>query len=140
MAGQTLTITSGGFAHRQCRDQHRCGGDQGAVTTTGPELFSYVSGTATTAMNSAITGTGVRLVKSGGGTLSLNSTLNNYGGGTTVNQGTLRVTAGSSIPLATNFATGLVISNATVTTNAPGAIAAGNVATSQRRCRSQSLR
>lgn len=69
----------------------------GSLTTTGPELFIYTQGTGPQVINSAITGAGVTLVKSGANALTLAGT-NTYGGGTVVNQGTLTVGATGTLP------------------------------------------
>lgn len=127
-AGKTLTLESGGLLFFSTAAQNLGAVvNQGALTSSGPELFVYTQGTGPHNINSVIIGTNT-LVKSGGNTLNLAAT-NTYTGGTTVNQGTLTVAATGSIPLATVPANGLVINNGTVTLNAAGGIASGNIVT-----------
>ncbi len=130
-AGKTLTLTSGGLLFFSTASQVIGSAvNQGAITSGGPELFIYTQGTGPQIINSAITGSGVTLVKSGANALTLNGT-NTYDGGTTVNQGTLTVAATSNIPLAATPANGLVISGngSVVTLAAAGLIASGNIVT-----------
>jgi autotransporter-associated beta strand protein len=127
-AGKTLTLESGGLLFFSTAAQNLGAVvNQGALTSSGPELFAYTQGTGPHNINSVIIGTNT-LVKSGGNTLNL-AGANTYTGGTTVNQGTLTVAATGSIPLATVPANGLVINNGVVTLNAAGAIASGNIVT-----------
>ncbi len=130
-AGKTLTLTSGGLLFFSTASQVIGSAvNQGSITSGGPELFIYTQGTGPQIINSAITGTGVTLVKSGANALTLNGT-NTYDGGTTVNQGTLTVAATSNIPLAATPANGLVISGngSVVTLAAAGLIDSGNIVT-----------
>lgn len=143
LGGNTLTLQTGGLLFGQGTDNVDFSITNGNLTSgvlNSPSDF-YVthanfSGTnRTVTINAGIidNGTGaVRLIKTSGDTgvsiLTLNG-VNTYTGGTVVNQGTLNIGASSNIPLAANPATGLIIRGGNVTTNAPGAIAAGNVAT-----------
>ena len=128
-AGQTLTLASGGLLFFSTAAQTIGSAvNQGNLTTSGPELFVYAQGTGPQVINSVITGSGVTLVKSGSGAVTLNGT-NTYDGGTTINQGTLTLGLTSNIPLAANPANGLVLNGSTFTESAAGQIAAGNIVT-----------
>ncbi len=127
-AGKTLTLASGGLLFFSTATQTiGAAVNQGNLTTSGPELFIYTQGTGPQVINSVITGA-INVVKSGANPLTL-AGANTYTGGTTVNQGTLTVAATSMIPLASDPANGLVINGATVTLNAAGLIALGNIVT-----------
>ena len=128
-AGKTLTLASGGLMYFSSASQViGATANQGTLTTTGPELFIYTQGTGPQVINSVIAGTGVTLVKSGANGVVFNG-VNTYGGGTTVNQGTITVGVGSLIPLATDPTKGLVVNAGTVTLLAAGQIATGNTVT-----------
>ena len=64
-AGQTLTLASGGLLVNGNLTLGSAA-NNGTLTSAGSELFLYVNG-GTNTINSAITGTGVSLVKSGAG-------------------------------------------------------------------------
>ena len=128
-AGKTLTLASGGLMYYSSASQViGATANQGTLTTTGPELFIYTQGTGPQVINSVIAGTGVTLVKSGANGVLFNG-VNTYGGGTTVNQGTITIGVGSLIPLATDPTKGLVVNAGTVTLLAAGQIATGNTVT-----------
>jgi autotransporter-associated beta strand protein len=116
-AGKTLTLSSGGLLFFSTATQ-TLGSvvNQGSLTTTGPELFVYTQGTGPQVINSAITGAGVTLVKSGGNALTLAGT-NTYGGGTVLNQGTTTLAATGTLP-----GNGLTVNGATFTQVAGGII------------------
>ncbi|MBA4015748.1 MAG: hypothetical protein C0483_01025 [Pirellula sp.] len=102
---------------------------RGHITSATNELVVF-NNQGTTTINSFIDGASTKLIKSGGGILSLTAN-NTYGGGTSVVQGTLTLNGGAGsvvIP-----AGGLVIGGATVTmvTNA-GQIDPSNVVTIRR--------
>ena len=112
--GQTLTISSGGLLLSNALTLGSAP-NNGSLTTTGSELFIYAN-TAASTINSAITGSGVALVKGGTNTLTLAGT-NTYTGGTYHNAGTL--TLASTGTLGTG---GIFIQSGTFTQAAGGII------------------
>lgn len=113
-AGQTLILSSGGLLVNSNLTMGSAV-NQGNLTSGGTELFLYVnSGTST--INSAITGSGVALVKSGAGAITIAGT-NSYTGGTYLDQGTL--TLASSGTLGTG---GIFHNGGTLTQTAGGVI------------------
>ncbi|MFM8550602.1 MAG: autotransporter-associated beta strand repeat-containing protein [Verrucomicrobiota bacterium] len=125
-----LTVASGGVLGN-ATGAWSIGASAGAgrLTSGGSELFLH-AGTGALTVNSIIEdGAGrVGLVKFGSGTVTL-AAVNTYTGGTTINQGTLTVGAGSSIPAADNPALGLVLNDATFSQAFAGAVASANVVT-----------
>jgi len=99
------------------------------LTSGGDELFLH-AGSGSLAVRSVIAdgASRVGLVKFGTGTVTLTA-VNTYSGGTTINQGTLTVGAGSSIPAAFVPSKGLVLNNATFSQAFAGAVASANVVT-----------
>jgi MYXO-CTERM domain-containing protein len=91
--GNTLTLASGGLIMASNQTLAISGG---SLTSGGSELFAYINANTTT-ISSAITGSGVNLVKSGSGTLTLTGTSNTYTGGTTLNAGTLNISNANAI-------------------------------------------
>ncbi|WP_395736830.1 autotransporter-associated beta strand repeat-containing protein [Prosthecobacter sp.] len=128
-ASKTLTLASGGllFFSNQVFSIGSAV-NQGSLTSGGPELFIYTQGSANEVINSSIVGSGMMLVKSGSGQVTLNGT-NTYDGGTTINQGTLSLGLTGSIPLAANPLNGLILNGSNFTLSAAGQIAAGNIVT-----------
>lgn len=128
-AGKTLTLSSGGLLFFSTASQ-KIGSvvNQGSLTTTGPELFIYTQGTGPQIINSVISGSGVTLVKSGSGALTLNGT-NTYDGGTIINQGTLTLGLTSNIPLAADPTKGLILNGSSFSISAPGQIDPANIVT-----------
>jgi len=113
-AGQTLTLASGGLLVNS-NLTFGSAVNNGSLTSGGSELFLYVNG-GTSTINSAITGSGMALVKSGGGTITSAGT-NTYTGGTYVDQGTL--TLGATGTLGSG---GIFVNGGTLTQAAGGTI------------------
>ncbi|MFN5805144.1 MAG: beta strand repeat-containing protein, partial [Opitutia bacterium] len=127
-AAKTLTVNSGGILSFN-NNAWFIGQNvnQGFLTSGQPELFFYTQGNVGPTVNAVISGA-IGLVKSGAGNMTL-AGLNTYTGGTTVNQGTLNVNAGSRIPLATDPAKGLILNNVTFTQSFAGVVDPGNIVT-----------
>ncbi|WP_395736536.1 autotransporter-associated beta strand repeat-containing protein [Prosthecobacter sp.] len=103
--GTTLTLATGGLLDSSAAFTLGSVVNQGSLTSATSQLFLYNNGTGAITLNSAVTGSGMALIKSGGssGATTLNGT-NTYTGGTYVNQGTL--TLGNAGSLATGSGTG----------------------------------
>ena len=126
--GNKLTVGSGGIISNASWTIGSAVGT-GTITSGGDELFLYASaGTLTVRSVIADGATSVGLVKFGTGTVAL-SAVNTYTGGTTINQGTLTVNAGSFIPASFVPSKGLVLNNSTFTQTFADAVASANVVT-----------
>ena len=98
-AGKTLKVNSGGFlTNVNGAVLIGSAAGQGSLTSGTSELYAFINQNTTT-INSVITDNGgpVKLVKSGGATLLLN-TANTYTGGTTVSQGQITAAVAGAIP------------------------------------------
>ena len=130
-AGKTLTVGSGGILSNATSAWYIGSAvGTGKLTSGGDELFLYSGGSGSLTIRSVVAdgASRVGLVKFGTGTVAL-SAVNTYTGGTTINQGTLTVNAGSSIPASFDPSKGLILNNANFTQTFAGAIASANVVT-----------
>jgi fibronectin-binding autotransporter adhesin len=111
-SGPNMTSGAAGLFLDQNNNQTG-GGFNGAVTLSGNGTFNVVTNTAAGAsgmlmtINGPVVGTGFGIIKTGSGTLQLNSA-NTYGGATTVSGGTLRLANASvnSIPTSPTISVG----------------------------------
>ena len=108
VSGQNLTIESGGILVTNnvgvkyqrigfLNTSFNTGEGQGGLTTSGSELIINQNNSSTGHMEiySTIFGSGVSLVKSGVGFLDMKGLAASYGGGTTINGGTLQLSGGN---------------------------------------------
>ena len=118
-AGSTLTLASGGLLTSGALTLGSVT-NQGNLTSGGAELF--LLGTTSSTLNSAVTGSGVSLVKSGSNTYTLNGT-NTYTGGAYVDQGTLTLGNGGNVTLGqSTLGTGGIFLNGGSLTQTAGSI------------------